>query len=118
MLLSSGPASSSSPSSGEGNSVSTALSLPLFQAPLEVGERGRVGRVPDGGSVMTGSAPQLGVLLLLAVLLQTVVVTITVLHFTTALNSVRSQCGFGTADARSARAPSQCQTDDSLGGVG
>lgn len=38
---------------------------------------------------MTGSGPKLGVLLLLAVLLQTVVVTITVLHFTTALNSVR-----------------------------
>lgn len=46
--------------------------------------------MPDGGSVvMTGSGPKLGVLLLLAVLLQTVVVTITVLHFTTALNSVR-----------------------------
>lgn len=45
---------------------------------------------------MTGSGPRLGVLLLLAVLLQTVVVTITVLHFSTALNSVRSQCGFGT----------------------
>uniref|UniRef100_A0A3B4XBY5 Tumor necrosis factor ligand superfamily member 10 n=1 Tax=Seriola lalandi dorsalis TaxID=1841481 RepID=A0A3B4XBY5_SERLL len=40
---------------------------------------------------MTGSGPKLGVLLLLAVLLQTVVVTITVLHFTTALNSVRKQ---------------------------
>lgn len=38
---------------------------------------------------MTGSGPKLGVLLLLAVLLQTVVVTITVLHFTAALNSVR-----------------------------
>lgn len=37
---------------------------------------------------MTGCGPQLGVLLLLAVLLQTVVVTITVLHFTAALNSV------------------------------
>lgn len=46
---------------------------------------------------MTGSAPQLGVLLLLAVLLQTAVVTITVLHFTSALSSVRSQSGFGTA---------------------
>lgn len=43
---------------------------------------------------MTGSGPKLGVLLLLAVLLQTVVVTITVLHFTTALNSVRkTKCG-------------------------
>lgn len=43
----------------------------------------------DGGCVvMTGCGPQLGVLLLLAVLLQTVVVTITVLHFTAALNSV------------------------------
>ena len=40
---------------------------------------------------MTGSGPKLGVLLLLAVLLQTVVVTITVLHFTTALNSVRKR---------------------------
>ncbi|XP_029002517.1 tumor necrosis factor ligand superfamily member 10 [Betta splendens] len=39
--------------------------------------------------VMTGSGPKLGVLLLLAVLLQTVVVTITVLHFTTALNSMK-----------------------------
>lgn len=48
---------------------------------------------------MTGSGPKLGVLLLLAVLLQTVVVTITVLHFSAALNSVRSQCGFGTGDA-------------------
>ncbi|XP_070784377.1 tumor necrosis factor ligand superfamily member 10 isoform X3 [Enoplosus armatus] len=38
---------------------------------------------------MTGSGPKLGVLLLLAVLLQTVVVTITVLHFTTALNSMK-----------------------------
>ncbi|XP_068566396.1 tumor necrosis factor ligand superfamily member 10 [Cebidichthys violaceus] len=38
---------------------------------------------------MTGSGPKLGVLLLLAVLLQTVVVTITVLHFTTSLNSMK-----------------------------
>ncbi|XP_041823620.1 tumor necrosis factor ligand superfamily member 10-like isoform X1 [Melanotaenia boesemani] len=38
---------------------------------------------------MTGSCPKLGVLLLVAVLLQTVVVTITVLHFTTALNSMK-----------------------------
>ncbi|XP_053269060.1 tumor necrosis factor ligand superfamily member 10 [Pleuronectes platessa] len=38
---------------------------------------------------MTGSGPKLGVLLLLAVLLQTVVVTITVLHFTTALNAMK-----------------------------
>uniref|UniRef100_UPI003AAD0A94 tumor necrosis factor ligand superfamily member 10 n=1 Tax=Centroberyx gerrardi TaxID=166262 RepID=UPI003AAD0A94 len=38
---------------------------------------------------MTGSGPKLGVLLLVAVLLQTVVVTITVLHFTTALNSMK-----------------------------
>ncbi|XP_038588188.1 tumor necrosis factor ligand superfamily member 10-like [Micropterus salmoides] len=38
---------------------------------------------------MTGSGPKLGVLLLLAVLLQTVVVTITVLHFSTALNSMK-----------------------------
>lgn len=54
--------------------------------------------VPDGGSVvMTGSGPKLGVLLLLAVLLQTVVVTITVLHFTTALNSVSTR----TAEVRS-----------------
>lgn len=54
--------------------------------------------MPVGGSVvMTGSGPKLGVLLLLAVLLQTVVVTITVLHFTTALNSVRKlKCGVRT----------------------
>uniref|UniRef100_A0A3P8SI15 Tumor necrosis factor ligand superfamily member 10 n=1 Tax=Amphiprion percula TaxID=161767 RepID=A0A3P8SI15_AMPPE len=47
--------------------------------------------VPDGrrSVVMTGSGPKLGVLLLVAVLLQTVVVTITVLHFTTALNSMK-----------------------------
>ncbi|XP_027860566.1 tumor necrosis factor ligand superfamily member 10 isoform X1 [Xiphophorus couchianus] len=38
---------------------------------------------------MTGSGPKLGVLLLVAVLLQTVVVTITVLHFTSALNSMK-----------------------------
>ncbi|CAM9163323.1 unnamed protein product [Lampetra planeri] len=38
---------------------------------------------------MTGSGPKLGVLLLIAVLLQTVVVTITVLHFTTTLNSMK-----------------------------
>lgn len=38
---------------------------------------------------MTGSGPKLGVLLLVAVLLQTVVVTITVLHFTTTLNSMK-----------------------------
>ncbi|XP_017269517.1 tumor necrosis factor ligand superfamily member 10 [Kryptolebias marmoratus] len=38
---------------------------------------------------MTDSGPKLGVLLLVAVLLQTVVVTITVLHFTTALNSMK-----------------------------
>lgn len=38
---------------------------------------------------MTGSGPRLGVLLLVAVLLQTVAVTITVLHFTTALNAVK-----------------------------
>ncbi|XP_053714741.1 tumor necrosis factor ligand superfamily member 10 [Synchiropus splendidus] len=38
---------------------------------------------------MTGSAPKLGLLLLLAVLLQTVVVTITVLHFTNSLNSMK-----------------------------
>uniref|UniRef100_A0A672GYF8 Tumor necrosis factor ligand superfamily member 10 n=2 Tax=Salarias fasciatus TaxID=181472 RepID=A0A672GYF8_SALFA len=38
---------------------------------------------------MTDSGPKLGVLLLLAVLLQTLVVTITVLHFTTALNSMK-----------------------------
>lgn len=38
---------------------------------------------------MTGSGPKLGVLLLIAVLLQTVVVTITVLHFTTTLNSLK-----------------------------
>lgn len=50
---------------------------------------------------MTGSGPKLGVLLLLAVLLQTVVVTITVLHFTTALNSVRKRKYRGrTGDAR------------------
>lgn len=41
------------------------------------------------GSGMTGSGPRLGVLLLLAVLLQTLVVTVTVLRFTAALNSVR-----------------------------
>lgn len=40
---------------------------------------------------MTGSGPKLGVLLLIAVLLQTVVVIITVLHFTTTLNSVRKR---------------------------
>lgn len=57
---------------------------------------GGPGRGRDGTALlghrhvaMTGSGPKLGVLLLLAVLLQTVVVTITVLHFTTALNSVR-----------------------------
>nr|XP_057915434.1 tumor necrosis factor ligand superfamily member 10-like [Doryrhamphus excisus] len=38
---------------------------------------------------MTGSAPRLGVLLLVAVLLQTVVVTITVLHFSTSLNAMK-----------------------------
>lgn len=74
------------------------LSPLLFQPLLKVRERGRhAARVPDGGSAMTGSAPQLGVLLLLAVLLQTAVVTITVLHFTTALSSVRLQSGLGTA---------------------
>lgn len=75
----------------------------------------------DGGSVvMTGSGPKLGVLLLLAVLLQTVVVTITVLHFTTALNSVRSRCGFGTGDARtqSGRTRSSGMSDRLLCGVG
>lgn len=46
------------------------------------------GRTAGGCVVMTGCGPQLGVLLLLAVLLQTVVVTITVLHFTAALNTV------------------------------
>lgn len=45
---------------------------------------------------MTGSGPKLGVLLLLAVLLQTVVVTITVLHFTAALNSVRESSSLTT----------------------
>uniref|UniRef100_A0A3P8UEP2 Tumor necrosis factor ligand superfamily member 10 n=1 Tax=Cynoglossus semilaevis TaxID=244447 RepID=A0A3P8UEP2_CYNSE len=39
--------------------------------------------------VMTGSGSKLGVVLLLAVLLQTVVVTITVLHFSTALNAMK-----------------------------
>ncbi|XP_034023638.1 tumor necrosis factor ligand superfamily member 10 [Thalassophryne amazonica] len=38
---------------------------------------------------MTGSGPRLGVLLLVAVLLQTVAVTITVLHFTTVLNAMK-----------------------------
>lgn len=38
---------------------------------------------------MTGSGPRLGVLLLLAVLLQTLVVTVTVLRFTAALNSMK-----------------------------
>lgn len=38
---------------------------------------------------MTSSGPRLGVLLLVAVLLQTVAVTITVLHFTTALNAMK-----------------------------
>lgn len=38
---------------------------------------------------MTSSGPRLGVLLLIAVLLQTVAVTITVLHFTTALNAMK-----------------------------
>lgn len=60
---------------------------------------------------MTGSGPKLGVLLLLAVLLQTVVVTITVLHFTSALNSVRSRCGFGTGDARTHRIAAQRARD-------
>ena len=59
------------------------------------GRDGTVGRRWSGTGrrsvVMTGSGPKLGVLLLLAVLLQTVVVTITVLHFTTALNSVREK---------------------------
>lgn len=41
-------------------------------------------------AAMTSSGPRLGVLLLVAVLLQTVAVTITVLHFTTALNAVRN----------------------------
>ncbi len=71
---------------------------------LETG-RDDAGRVPDGGSVvMTGSGPKLGVLLLLAVLLQTVVVTITVLHFTTALNSVRKKEKFGPTNRRRAEA--------------
>lgn len=62
---------------------------------------------------MTGSGLQLGVLLLLAVLLQTVVVTITVLHFSTALGSVSSLRGFGSADAwtHRARDPSEYLTD-------
>ncbi|CAG5896073.1 tumor necrosis factor ligand superfamily member 10 [Menidia menidia] len=38
---------------------------------------------------MTATGPRLGVLLLVAVLLQTVVVTITVLHFSTSLNSMK-----------------------------
>lgn len=37
---------------------------------------------------MTGSAPQFGVVLLLAVLLQTVLVAVTLLHFSTSLNAV------------------------------
>lgn len=90
----------------EDSSLSAIVSL------VEVRARGRdVGRVRDGGAVvMTGSGPRLGVLLLLAVLLQTVVVTITVLHFSTALNSVRSQCGLGTW-RRSARARSSRISD-------
>lgn len=52
---------------------------------------------------MTGSGPKLGVLLLVAVLLQTVVVTITVLHFTTALNSVRKNLKFKDRGVRDAR---------------
>ncbi|XP_019730311.1 tumor necrosis factor ligand superfamily member 10 isoform X1 [Hippocampus comes] len=38
---------------------------------------------------MTGSAPQFGVVLLLAVLLQTVLVAVTVLHFSTSLNALK-----------------------------
>ncbi|XP_077410350.1 tumor necrosis factor ligand superfamily member 10 isoform X2 [Vanacampus margaritifer] len=38
---------------------------------------------------MTGSAPKFGVVLLLAVLLQTVLVTVTVLHFNTSLNQLK-----------------------------
>lgn len=104
----SGPASSSSspppPGLRGGLKSRTPLSLSLsaIVSLLEVRARGRdVGRVRDGGAVvMTGSGPRLGVLLLLAVLLQTVVVTITVLHFSTALNSVRS-LGAGPGTARS-----------------
>lgn len=59
---------------------------------------------------MTGSGPRLGVLLLLAVLLQTVVVTITVLHFSTALNSV-SSLGAGPGP----RDPPGSLTDSSVG---
>ncbi|CAJ1081707.1 tumor necrosis factor ligand superfamily member 10 [Xyrichtys novacula] len=76
---------------GEGRSEGVS-SLPLFLVWRSANGAGRdgAGRVPDGGSVvMTGSGPKLGVLLLVAVLLQTVVVTITVLHFTTALNSMK-----------------------------
>lgn len=72
---------------------------------LEVRERGNGLRTRLGSRgrravvIMTGSGPKLGVLLLVAVLLQTVVVTITVLHFTTALNSVRNPCArSGDAD--------------------
>lgn len=76
---------------GEGRSEGVS-SLPLFLFWRDGTGRHDAGRVPDGRSVvMTGSGPKLGVLLLLAVLLQTVVVTITVLHFTTALNSVRHE---------------------------
>ncbi|XP_061876696.1 tumor necrosis factor ligand superfamily member 10 isoform X1 [Entelurus aequoreus] len=57
---------------------------------------------------MTGSAPRLGVLLLVAVLLQTVVVTITVLHFSTSLSAMREtfarssvSCLKGPADLHS-----------------
>ena len=83
---------------GEGRSEEVS-SLPLFLFWRDGTGRDDAGRVPDGRSVvMTGSGPKLGVLLLLAVLLQTVVVTITVLHFTTALNSVRDEAG--GSDAR------------------
>ncbi|CAF98738.1 unnamed protein product [Tetraodon nigroviridis] len=57
---------------------------------------------------MTGSAPQLGLLLLLAVLLQTLVVTITVLHFTAALGSVTELF---------ARSSVSCLTGDELQGA-
>lgn len=53
---------------------------------------------------MTGCGPQLGVLLLLAVLLQTVVVTITVLHFTAALNTVSLQLSKASSPLARSRA--------------
>ncbi|XP_029384665.1 tumor necrosis factor ligand superfamily member 10-like isoform X2 [Echeneis naucrates] len=80
LVLQVGPASASSSWGGKKWSSQPSSIVPG----LEV--RGGEGR---RSVVMTGSGPKLGLLLLLAVLLQTVVVTITVLHFTTALSSMK-----------------------------